>query len=187
MLEVTSLHLLRELALTFIMALLAAFVLPWPVTTDPYSRFIGTLIMVLPFQAGYAVASLAGKRAPPWLLLVLAAAVLGLTVPAMMNEPLPGQWGGIPLGAAVLAAGLALALLAALRVKGGRLRAAAGALWLFAAGFPGTRALLIPLVPAISAAEAAAVLTSVGGTYTLLRLVWAIVQPMPVDPWFRRP
>lgn len=180
-------HLWREMGLAAAVSLLAGWALPWPAPVDLFSRLTGGLVMSLPFQAGYAIASMAGKRAPAWF-----HAGAGLLLLAWTEWAAPGAFtgaaGGPALRALLLAGGpiLALAALAlAGRAETGRRRAAAAALFLWGVGILGTRLVLMALVPGPVRPAAAQVLGWVGGAYGVGRLAWALLQPMAVDLWFR--
>ncbi|MCG0238608.1 MAG: hypothetical protein L6E13_04980 [Firmicutes bacterium] len=183
--------LVRELIL-----LLAAAVSTWPLALALGLRgspgaVLSGLLFVPPFQAGYALAALVGKRAPaPVLGLLGLAGWLGSFWPVLSRGTLLALRAGLPdisrLMLPMAAAPVVLALLAGAALPRGRgLRGAAAALFLWSVPFTGVRWALAELMPA-AAAPVLQVMGGVGAVYLTLRVLAALAWPLSVDQPFQR-
>lgn len=175
-------HLVRELVLILICSILGVWMPAWLGGPGPGVQFAVTAaIVVLPFQAFYGVALLAGGRAPAWLLGLLGAgAWVALVGPLWRGGGAAPAW---PLWLAAVAPP-ALAALAGLRVAGGRrARAMAGALYGWAVTRWAGGAALLGL--ATGAPELnRQFLLAVGSLYLTLRVLAGIAWPIQGDRWF---
>lgn len=156
------------------------------------SAVLSGVLFALPFQAGYALAALAGRRAPAWLMgLVGLAGWLGSFWPVLSRGTLLALQAGLPgisrLFLPMAALPLFLLLLAVLLLpRGRRLRAAAATLFLWSVPFTLVRWGLAQLMP-VRIEAVMQVLAGVGAAYLTLRLLLALVWPLPVDQYFLRP
>lgn len=176
-------HLVREFVLVLACGALGLWVPSWLGGPGPRLAFFTTgMLVALPFQALYAVALLAVKRAPAWLVGLLGAVAWAASLPPALRG---GGWlAWLPAAAPPL-----LALLAGIRLApaaGAGRRAAAGALYGWAVPHAAGGAALLALV-AGAPDLTRRFLLAVGALYLTLRVAAGILRPLQGDPWFLPP
>ncbi len=177
-------HLVRELLLLLVcgvMGLWAPGLLGGP---GPQVAFFLTGVMLaLPFQAGYAVALLAARRAPVWLVGLLGIGAWGVLVaPVWVAGSAAPRLTLVQAAVPVILAAVAAALRPG---RDRRLQAAAGAMYAWA--FTRWTVGWVLLRLASGAAEQnRQLLLLVGSLYLTLRVLAALVWPMQGDFWFER-
>lgn len=153
----------RELLLTLLSGASAGLAFGTGAGQGFAHTLVNGMVMVLPFQAGYAIAGLAAVRARPWHLAVLGALGLAAVLAAGLASPVLAL---LPL---------ALATAAGLRLRHWRGAAAAVYLWCVP---------LWAMTVLLGQLSGGANLAPLGAVYMTARVLLAIAAPLRTDPWF---